>query len=298
MERQLLKKRVWLDTDPGIGVTLRDIDDGLAILFLLGSPEVSLEGISINFGNVKADRGFEVAREVLEVAEADVPFYKGANSRKEFGEKNPAVQALIEAVADNPGEISLLTIGPLTNVGTAMTLDPDFSKNLRELVIMGGALKFWPFSTFGEFNFHMDGRATKIVTGAPVEKTVINMDVCSQAIFGTEHLDRIRQHDSKVARYLARTIPSWLNINRVLFRKGGFYPWDPVAAAYLTDESLFDSNPCTFEVEPGGWRSGKILDLKMREDFEPKDGVVPINMPRKIDSERFMDLLLERLLGI
>lgn len=297
-EKPGMKKRIWLDTDPAIGVRYRDLDDGLAILLLLASPEVSLEGISINFGNVNADRGFKVAKEVLGVAGAEVGVFKGAHARDELGRTSPAVEALIKRVKDNPGEISLLAVAPLTNVATAMMLDPNFARNLRELVIMGGSLRFWPLSFFGEFNFHLGGRATEVVISAPIPKTIITMDLCKQAVFREEHLDRIRAGQSKVARYLAEAIPSWLRFNRMVFRQEGFYPWDPIAAACLLDASLFDTRFCSFQVVPEGWRRGRIINLEPCNGPETKDGMIPVNMPGKIDAGRFLDLLLQRLLSL
>ncbi len=140
-------KRVIVDTDPAIGVRFRDLDDGLAILMLLSSPETTLEGITVNFGNVGASKGFQVAHEVLQLVGSNVPVYQGAASRHDCGNINPAVDYLIETVRANPGEITLLAIAPLTNVATAMMFDPDFADNLKELVIMGGTFNF-PFFSF------------------------------------------------------------------------------------------------------------------------------------------------------
>lgn len=293
-----MPKRVWLDTDPAIGVRFRDVDDALAMLLLLSSPQIKLEGISVNFGNVNVHKGFEVGKEVLDVAGADVPIYKGAASRNELGCSNPAVAALMRAVADNPNEISLLAIGPLTNVATAMILDRNFAGNLRDLTVMGGSLKFRPFSFFGEFNFHCDARAAVLVMSAPINKTLLTMDLCAQAVFRNEHLDKIRRGDSRAAKYLAKHIPSWLMLNRLIFRKGGFFPWDPIAAAYLIDESLFDKNPCIFSIAEDGIRRGRIFSFEDLTDFEEKHGRIPINMPKKLDSARFMNLLLDGLLSI
>ncbi len=77
-------KRVILDTDPAIGQSFRDLDDGLAILLLLASNEVQLEGLSITFGNTKAPRAFAYAKEVLSVAKSDLPVYLGAHSREDL----------------------------------------------------------------------------------------------------------------------------------------------------------------------------------------------------------------------
>ena len=95
------KKRIIIDTDPATGVPLRDVDDGLAILFILASPFLKLEGITINFGNVKAPVGCKVARKILEVVDKDVPVFLGAHSKRELGEMNEAVEFMIETVNNN-----------------------------------------------------------------------------------------------------------------------------------------------------------------------------------------------------
>ena len=291
-------RAVWLDTDPALGIPFKDVDDGLAILLAVASPELVVEGISVNFGNVDASRGLAVARDLLSRVDSGAPVFEGASSRHELGNRNPAVEALLKKVEEKPGQISLVAVAPLTNVASAMILDRSFARNLRELVVMGGALSFWPLSFFGDFNFHLDGRAAQIVMSAPVRKTLITMDLCSQVVFKRGHLERLRAHGSANARRLADEIAPWLLLNRVVFRRGGFVPWDPIAVAYLLAPDMFDSHPCTFTVVPHGWRRGRILDLEGREGFEPVDGKVPVNVPREVDAERFMDLLLDRLLSL
>ena len=286
-----------LDTDPAMGIKNRDLDDGLAIMLLLAFPDVQLEGITINFGNVGATRGVKCAEKVLEVAGVDVPVYEGAHSRDNLGVTNPAVEFLIKTVRDNPGEISLLTIAPLTNVATAMMLDDEFEQNLKELVIMGGTFRFPVFRFFGEFNLHSDGKASNRVLQSPISKTLITMDLCAQAPFQERHLQPILESRTTVAQYLAKQIPPWLKINkRIFFRKKGFFPWDPIAAAYLMDPSLSDAVPMTFDVTETGWRSGRLLNVERLNSFEPQNGRVPVNVPSKLDGERFLDLLVQRLL--
>ena len=194
----MTKKRVLIDADPATGIKFRDVDDGLAFLLLMASPQIHVEGITINFGNVKAPVGFAVAKKVLDVAGMDVPVYMGAESKNDLGKPNQAVEFLLEIVRKNPGEMSLLTLAPCTNVATAMMMDRSFAVNLKELVVMGGSINFRPFSYFGEFNFHLDGKAASVVMSAPVPKTLITMDVCAQAVFRQEHLERIQGHNSRV----------------------------------------------------------------------------------------------------
>jgi len=293
------KKRVIIDSDPAIGVRFRDIDDGLAILFLLASPEVTLEGITVNFGNVKAPLGYRVAQEVLKVAQRDIPVYLGAQSKHDLGKSNPAADFMLETVNKNPGEISLLAVAPLTNVATAMMLDKTFAGNLRELIIMGGSVNFGIFAYIGEFNFHLDGKAASLVTSYPISKTVITSDVCTHAVFQDKHLKRFQQDTRAVSKYLAEEIPHWLNLNKkVFFRKKGFFPWDVVAAAFLVDRSLFDENPCGFRVEESGIRSGRIFNLKKHTSFAQTDTAVPVNLPLFLEHERFMEMFISRLLTL
>ena len=236
---------------------------------------------------------------MLRIAQASVPIYIGAYSREDLGKQNPAVDYLIDTVNSNPGEMSLLAIGPLTNVATAMMLDAGFAGNLRELIIMGGTLAFPFFSRVGEFNFHCDGRAAAWVIRCSIPKTVITMDLCSQAVFRREHLQRLEKNDSSVSRYLTSTIPSWLNLNsKVFFRKKGFFPWDPVAAAYLIDQSLFDKNRYAFDVAETGLRAGRLLNLRRLDDSQKRNDAAPINLPLRLDAARFMDLFLERLISL
>ena len=286
------KKKVIIDTDPAIGVPKRDIDDGLAILLLLASPEVELKGITISSGNVPAERGFQVAKDLLELVNADIPVFQGAASKAELGVSNPAVNYLIETVRQNPGEISLLTVGPLTNVATAMMLDDTFAENLSELVIMGGTLKFILFSVFGEFNFHMDGKAASIVLNSSIPKTVVSMDCITHSVFQQQHLEELVQNSSEVSQYLVEVIEPWLKANRkIWFRAKGFFPWDPVAAAYVLQPDLFEENYVKLRIQETGRRSGRILEFESVESDNPH----AINFPLHHDSESFMRLFMDRL---
>jgi inosine-uridine nucleoside N-ribohydrolase len=290
--------RILIDTDPAIGMRFKDIDDGLALLFLIASSTVSIEGITINFGNVSADKGYSVAKRLLKLVKVDFPIFKGAESRNDLGKSNPAVDFLIETVRKNPKEITLLALAPLTNIATAMMLDNSFAHNLKNLIIMGGALHFRPFSFFGEFNFHRDGKAASLVMSSPIAKTLITMDVCSQAVFKREHLEKFQNHNSDVARFLARTISPWLNKMRFITGKGGFYPWDVVAAAYFVDDSLFDKNFFTLKIQERGMRSGRIYHCVKKDNSSLLNNAVPANIPLEIDSKTFMDLFINRLLNL
>ncbi len=293
------KKRILVDTDPNLWVPRRDIDDALAILFLLASPEVDIDGITVNFGNVTTPVGCAAAEELLERAGRSVPIHRGAESSRDLGKKNDAVEFMIHAVRESPGEVTLLALAPLTNVATASLLDDAFLRNLGGLVIMGGAFRFPLFSFFGEFNFRCDPRAAAILLSTPVSKTLITMDLCSQAVFTEHQLLRVRETDSGMARYIARFVEPWLAFNRkIFFRKKGFFPWDVVAAATLVDATLFDSIPRSFSIREKGLRRGSLVPLPSSVSGPAAESACGANVPASLRVDEFMDLFLSRLLDL
>jgi purine nucleosidase len=230
---------------------------------------------------------------VLDIAGKDVPVHMGAESKNDLGKPNRAVDFMLERVNKNPGEVTMLALAPCTNLATAMMLDTGFASKLKDIVIMGGSINFKPFSFFGEFNFHLDGRAASFALSAPVPKTLITMDVCSQAVFREEHLKEIQAKDTKVTRYLTEVIPHWLNLNRMIFfRKKGFFPWDVVAAAYIVDSRLFDENPYYIKIQEKGVCSGKIISLEKAYDAMGPDKKPAVNIPLHLDSMRFMEMFI------
>ncbi|MEI6622794.1 MAG: nucleoside hydrolase [Actinomycetes bacterium] len=302
--------RVLVDCDPATGIRNRDVDDGLALLMLLAAPNVVVEGITVCFGNVKADVGFGVATDLLERVDAKVPLIKGAGSRDELGKSNPAVDYLIDAVRHSPGELTLLTLAPLTNVATAMRLDPTFAPNLKELVVMGGSVGFRPFAWFGELNFRWDACAAAAVIATRIPKSLITMDVCACGVFRQQQLDVLRGRDGGLADYLVAALAPWLSLNRkFFFRAQGFFPWDVVAAAYLVDRSLFvaDSgrgHAMTLSVQQTGLRAGRLLNVaaapgpQLHSGVRPTGGQrgVPVEVPQTLDRQRFMALFMQSLL--
>jgi len=294
-----MTKRLLIDTDPNIHVRGKDIDDALAILFCIASPEVKVEGITVNFGNVKAPVGSQAAKDILQAAGKDIPVMQGAASSGDLGKENEAVDFLIRTAKENPGEMTLLALAPLTNVATACMLDEGFAGSLGELVVMGGTLDFWVFKYIGESNLHQDARAAATVMSLPIAKTLITMDVCSQAVFKDEHLAKVAGNDSDVSRLCVESIEPWLKLNRkIFFRKKGFFPWDVVAASYLVDSALFEDSPYTFDVVEEGFRRGRLINVKRAGGFQTGNGKRPVNMPLRLDGARFMSLFLERLLRL
>lgn len=285
-------RKIIIDTDPATGYRFKDVDDGLAILYLLALPdEFETLGLAVVHGNASQRKAFKKATEIVDVAgRPEVPVLAGAVSRRDFGVQTAASRFLAETVRKNPGEVTILALGPLTNVATAGLLEDSFYADVRRIVVMGGT-----FSAPFEFNFFKDAEAAGRVLCAPCEKVLISGDLCRQALFTPGDLERLRGISSRVAAYLLDPIGFWLRFNKVTHiagNGGGFFPWDVVAAVYLRRPDVFG------EIEE------KALHLRQRLprlgvlEPDPDSGAVPVKAPRRLlEPRQVVEEFLQAMAG-
>ena len=183
------KQKVIIDTDPGI-------DDALAILLLLKSPQIDVQAITTVAGNNDIQTVTDNAQTILKALGSSVPIYSGSlnplvrnlsksevmgntslgNVPRVISKKlnRIAIKQLINLTSAQPKEITIVAIGPLTNIALAMQLDPKFALNIKEIVIMGGAIEsYGNMNRVAEFNFFVDPEAAEIVLSSNCKKTLI-----------------------------------------------------------------------------------------------------------------------------
>lgn len=283
------KQKVIIDTDPAIGLSFKDVDDALAILLLLSSENVDVLGLTINFGNTSLEHAYEKAGEVLRAAErAHIPVLKGAKNKNDFGKETEASQFITKMLKKYPHEITLLAIAPLTNIATVIQREPEVLKLAKEIVIMGGAVKKFPFA---EFNFFKDGIAAKTVLTYPVQKTLFPIDICMQVTFSWNDYSRLRAMHNPVSDYLSKNIFSWLLLNMPVTGGRGFYPWDTVAAAYVLDRNLFFCEQFILDEKRTMWRRGLVKLRKYDEGIKGQ----PLTLPVKLRARDFKNLFLHQI---
>lgn len=267
--------KLIVDTDPATGYALKDVDDGLALAYLLAlTREFDVLGITTIFGNTSLSRATAKAAETVRVTgRTDVGIFPGASGRRSPGGETRASLFLRETVAANPGEVTVLAVGPLTNVATAGLEDPSFYREVKRIVVMGGALEEGfgiPLVSPLEFNFFADTAAADRVLDAPCQKVVITADLCRQVVFTRRELDSLWLMRSRVATYLAYRIRPWLKLNQVfpfLPWRGGFVPWDVVAAVYIRRPDLFDDiEEKGMRLRQGLLRTGALEEDSSRDD--------------------------------
>jgi len=327
------RHRVIIDTDPGV-------DDALAILLALRSPELKVEAITPVAGNVPLDFTLPNALKLVEIAgRTDVPVAGGARHPlvrqlitashvhgnnglagvefpepkiKPVAEKAP--EMIRKIVNANPGEISIVAVGPLTNVALALRDDPDLAGKLRSIVIMGGSLSGGNVTPAAEFNLYVDPEAARVVFDAGVPLTMVGLDVTRKVLFTDERLKalEVAKNPSGIAaaKIMAATLE---HLNR------GPHPMieamhDPLTVANLIDPGILTLKDYYVEVETEGeFTAGETMGWA----YGPARGSAPMALAGKhdgstvlatdetfkanakvaveVDADRFFRLLLGRL---
>lgn len=313
-----MPRKIIIDTDPGV-------DDAMAIFFALRSPELDVIGLTTIFGNVHTDLATTNALRLLEIAgRTDIPVAKGVDNPLAFpfggpvpyvhgddGQGNahllppttraipqPAPEFIIEQIMSAPGEVTLVPIGPLSNIALALRLEPHIAQNVKEVVLMGGnALCPGNASPAAEANIHNDPEAADVVFGAGWPVTMVGLDVTHKVNMTPEHLARYARTDHPMAQHIARIVPFYQNF----FEKNtpglkGIYVHDSSAIAYVIDPTLFTTERWPVRVETQGFSRGKTWpSLSTRDPLEAWRNRPRVNVCVEVNSAGLLDLELSRM---
>jgi purine nucleosidase len=305
-------KRILIDTDPGI-------DDALAILLALASPEVHLEGLSVVHGNCSVEQGVQNALAVLELAHAaSIPVARGCelplvqpsllapethgdsglgHAHLPIPQQAPVAQHgvdfLIERILASPGELTLVCIGPLTNLAMAIRREPRIVPAIRELVIMGAAIRHQGNTTpLAEFNVYVDPHAAHIVyhCGAPI--TLVPLDVTYQCILRPADVAGLQDSRSPVAQFIADATRFYMEFHDAYQKIDGCVINDPLALSltFLPELCSYETHYVDVDIQ-GGVSMGKTF-----ADFYQMTGQ-PANMrvALGVRGRDFIELFLERM---
>jgi inosine-uridine nucleoside N-ribohydrolase len=275
-----MPRKIIIDTDPGV-------DDTMAIFFALRSPELEVIGLTSVFGNVAVEMATTNALRLLEIADrVDIPVARGSANplASAFGGPVPhihgedgqgnvflpppttravdrtAAEFIIDQVMAAPGEITLVPIGPLTNIALALFLEPRLVENVREIVLMGGnALVPGNATPAAEANIFNDPEAADVVFSAGWPVTMVGLDVTHQVNMTSAHLARYGRAANPLAQHIARVVAFYHNFFKRYYHDSldGIYVHDSTAIAYLIDPSLFTIERWPVVVETMGLSRGK-----------------------------------------
>lgn len=300
------KRAVIIDTDPGI-------DDAVALAIALYSEKLDVKLITTVAGNVNVDRTTNNTLKLLKFFNKKVPVAKGAAEPLietleeatnihgmsgmdgydfEEGDKNllldeHAVFAMKRTIIASPDKITLVPIGPLTNIALLLKMFPEVKQNLEEIVLMGGSLTRGNKGVMSEFNIATDPEAAKIVFNSGVKVTMVGLDIGMDAQISPENCLAVKELNR-----VGEMIYGLFQHYRSGSLKIGLKMYDATAIAYLLNPKLFKVEHTFIDVELSGsmTRGCTVVDLKNCMKCEPNAYACT-----EIDAQAFNEWFIESM---
>ena len=263
-------KKIILDTDPGT-------DDALALMLALNSPELDVRAITVVPGNVTAEMGLENALRMVSLAKrCDIPvaagaqhplfqklitaeFWHGKNglANIELPPSQCKVDArygpdlIIQLIHASPHEITLVPIGPLTNIALAVEKDPSIVPLVKEVILMGGSISGGNSTAAAEANIYNDPEAAQVVFQAGWPLTMVGLEVGDKALFTNKYLDQLGATHGPVNDFIYAVNKFLIGLS-AQFGSPGSPMYDPSAVAVAIDPTLVKVREMHMDVETKG----------------------------------------------
>jgi purine nucleosidase len=275
-------RKVILDIDPGI-------DDAVALVMALFDPRLEVLAVTATGGNVPAEQATANLQALvglldpprlprLGLAPADTalpekPFnMHGADGlgginlpRAQLHGGHVSEKVIWETLRAHPREITIVALGPLTNLSRVLTRDPSIVELIGEVVIAGGTVQgAGNVTPVVDFNFYCDPRAARHVVREPVTKTLVPLETTGQVIFGFDLLDQLPDDSSRAGDILRRMLPHAFRAHRQLLGSEGISMHDVVALVAVTNPELFERTTVAADVETGGELTAGMLVVDRR----------------------------------
>lgn len=305
--------RIILDTDLAMGAPGSDIDDGFAVALAVAEPKIQIDAITTVDGNTDVNSATYLTAQLLNKLGSNPPLYAGASGplmdprrprecaagdvALRFTEKVreariPAAQAIVEHINHHPGELSVVTIGPLTNLAVALQLDPALPTKIASTWIMGGYFSGsqWNNSVPGEFNIWADPEAAQIVLSSGLFPNMVGLDVTYQVTMSQAQAAELSHSHSPFGRYAGQCGLEWIEVLRKRYPRsathGKFHLHDPLTVAALADPSLVEWEDAHVEIPLHSVARG----MTIADTTAPEGGPQPnCRIARGVQSERFVD---------
>lgn len=306
-------RRIIIDTDPGQ-------DDAIAILLALASPELEVLGITTAAGNVGLANTAANARRICELAgRTDIPVFAGC-PRPLIGEvvdavhvhgktgldgcglpppsmplqPQHAVQWLVQTLVDAPAKsITLCTLGPLTNIASALIQTPEIANAIDEIVMMGGAIhRGGNITPTAEFNIYADPHAADVVFRSNISLTVMPLDVTHQALVTASRLSKFKALPSPLGDACHGMLEFYFRPNAERYTEVGSPLHDPCVIAFLLEPQLFAGKKISVLIETA---SPLTIGMTVGDWWGATDRTANAQVMNQLDDDGFFTLILSRL---
>lgn len=318
--------KIILDTDPGV-------DDAMAILLALDAPQLEVEAITVVAGNVVVEQGLQNALKLVSLARrCEIPVSRGASrplvqklTTAEFfhGEnglgnlKLPAPSCrpdtrfapdlIIELIHRYPHEITLVPVGPLTNIALAVSKDRSIVPLVKEVVLMGGGTLGGNVTAAAEANIGNDPEAARVVFEAGWPVTMVGLNVTEKTLFTRAHLQELAAAQGRKKELAVHILTFMINVARSLGRDGAPMH-DPLTVGAVIDRSLIQTQFLRVDIETCGEhaRGESVINRHGTQDRKVLRGdryaIVGIEKVRPnvrvavaADAKRFLQLFISRI---
>lgn len=253
-------KHIVFDCDNTLSIPDCDVDDGLALLYLLGCRNADLVGITTTYGNHNVEAVHQnTVRMLREIGREDIPVRKGGSTRGEY--ESEAAEYLAETAARYKGQLVVLATGSLTNLRGAYLKDNQFFNNVKEIVLMGGITEPLVFEkkVMDELNFSCDPMASVTVLTEGKNVSVITGNNCLKVLFTKqEYQEQLFETSTRAMQYIREKTEYWFGYNEESYGIQGFYNWDVTAAVYAMHPELFMENKSTLHVSEKDLETGYL----------------------------------------
>lgn len=299
-----------IDCDPGV-------DDAIALMLALRSPELSIQGITVVAGNVPLPLTQRNARQICDLmARQDIPVYAGCprpmlrslvTAEEVHGktgldgatlppprlslQADHAVAYLIKTLRAAATPVTLATLGPLTNLAIAIIQAPDILENIQQIVAMGGGITQGNITPVAEFNIYVDPHAAQVVFDASVPITLISLDVTHQVLTTPDRLASLRAIPTAAAQIAADLLGHYGKADEARLGTPGAPLHDPCVIAYLLNPDLFTQTSGTVQVE---LTSPLTLGQTVVHTPSPPSAA-PITLVTGVEATGIYELLMARI---
>ncbi len=274
-----MPRKLLIDTDPGV-------DDVLALLLALGAPEAEVVGVTTTFGNIDTKTATRNALYLLEFCgHSGIPVAQGASgplcgvartAPHVHGEnglgnvltplprtrpiRDTAPEFIVRMVREHPGELTLVTLGPLTNLALALELEPRLSTSVAQVVVMGGAFRVrGNVSDTSEANIFNDPLAAARVFSQDWPLTIVGLDVTTRLVMTPDYLRRLRKPLSRIGEFIWRVTRFYEDFHLRRYGLVGLYAHDPAAIACALEPNLFQYEEAEVTVTLEGPTAGHTV---------------------------------------
>ena len=254
---------VWMDVDVAVMRGGHEPDDGLALVQAFNSPELRVVGVSSVFGNAPLERGFPLAKEIAaKYGPEGLGVHRGAASSEELGNESDATHALAEALRQQ--KLTVLALGPVTNVASLLKLQPQLAGQIEAIVAVAGRRPGHTF-TLGDggvplmdLNFDLDPEGFQILLDSGVPIVLAPFEISAKVpLYETEDIARFK--DTRFGEYFFEPIQDYVQWYDDRFNLRAIFPYDTLAVGYvLTPESMeCESLPIEIQTHPDDVNPGK-----------------------------------------